>query len=58
VLAADRAGGAAAFIGKYYGFMAGLSFRIGAILRALGHFDFKQLIALVSGGKIDGSQAG
>jgi N-acetylglucosaminyl-diphospho-decaprenol L-rhamnosyltransferase len=58
VLAADRAGGAAAFIGKYYGFMAGLSFRTRAILRALGHFDFKQLIALVSGGKIDGSQGG
>jgi len=55
-LAADRAGGAAAFIGKYYGFMAGLSFRIGAIFRALGHFDFKQVIALVSGQKIDGSQ--
>jgi GT2 family glycosyltransferase len=58
LLAADRNGGAAAFIGKYYGFMGGLSFRIGAILRALGHFDFKQLIALVSGQKIDGSQAG
>ncbi len=58
ILAADRAGGAAAFLGKYYGFMAGLGFRIGAILRALGHFDFKQLIALVSGAKVDGSQAG
>jgi GT2 family glycosyltransferase len=58
LLAADRAGGAASFVGKYYGFMAGLSFRIGAILRALGKFDFKQLIALVSGGKVDGSQAG
>jgi GT2 family glycosyltransferase len=58
LLAADREGGAAAFIGKYYGFMAGLGFRIGAILRALGHFDFKQLAALVSGQKIDGSQAG
>jgi GT2 family glycosyltransferase len=58
LLAADRAGGAASFIGKYYGFMAGLGFRIGAILRALGHFDFKQLIALVSGQKIDGSQGG
>jgi GT2 family glycosyltransferase len=56
LLAADRAGGAAAFIGKYYGFMAGFSFRIGAILRALGHFDFKQLIALSSGAKVDGSQ--
>src|SRR5580658_3225154 len=58
LLAADRAGGAAAFIGKYYGFMGGLGFRIGAIFWALGHFDFKQLIALVSGQKIDGSQAG
>jgi len=58
LLAADRAGGAAAFIGKYYGFMAGLGFRIGAIFRALGHFDFKQLMALFSGQKIDGSQAG
>ena len=56
VLAADRNGGAAAFLGKYYGFMAGLGFRIGAIFRALGHFDFKQLIALVSGEKIDGAQ--
>jgi GT2 family glycosyltransferase len=58
LLAADRAGGAASFIGKYYGFIAGLGFRIVAILRALGHFDFKQLIALVSGQKIDGSQEG
>ncbi len=58
LLAADRAGGAAALIGKYYGFMGGLGFRIGAIFRALGHFDFKQLIALCSGQKIDGSQAG
>jgi N-acetylglucosaminyl-diphospho-decaprenol L-rhamnosyltransferase len=58
LLAADRAGGAAAFIGKYYGFASGLGFRIGAIFWALGHFDFKQLIALVSGQKIDGSQAG
>jgi GT2 family glycosyltransferase len=58
LLAADRAGGAAAFIGKYYGFMGGLGYRIGAIWRALIHFDFKQLISLSSGGKIDGSQAG
>ena len=58
LLAADRAGGAAAFIGKYYGFMAGFGFRVGAIFRALGHFDFKQLIALLSGAKVDGSQEG
>jgi GT2 family glycosyltransferase len=58
LLAADRAGGAAAFVGKYYGFMGGLGFRIRAILLALGHFDLKQLVALASGGKIDGSQGG
>jgi GT2 family glycosyltransferase len=58
LLAADRAGGAAAFLGKYDGFLAGLGFRIGAIFRALAHFDFKQMISLVSGEKLDGSQAG
>jgi GT2 family glycosyltransferase len=56
MLAADRAGGAAAFIGKYFGFMDGLMFRIGAVVRALGRFDLKQLVALVSFEKIDGSQ--
>jgi GT2 family glycosyltransferase len=58
LLAADRALGAAEFIGKYGGFMAGLSFRIGVILRALGRFDFRQLGSLISGQKLDGSQAG
>ncbi|HVN22006.1 MAG TPA: glycosyltransferase [Dongiaceae bacterium] len=57
LLAADRAGGAAAFLGKHYGFFSGLSFRIGAILSASAHFDLKQLFALLSGQKIDGSQA-
>ncbi len=56
--AADRAGGAASFIGKYYGFMSGLGFRIGAVFKALAHFDLKQFLALVSGAKIDGSQDG
>lgn len=55
LLAADRAGGAAALIGKYYGFTSGLNFRIGAIFRALGRFDVKQLAALVSGQKVDGT---
>ncbi len=58
ILAADRAGGAAAFVGKYHGFMSGLLFRLGAALKALGRFDLKQFIALVSWGKVDGSQAG
>jgi glycosyltransferase involved in cell wall biosynthesis len=55
--AADRALGAAAFLGKYDGFFAGLTFRIAAILRALGRFDFRLLSALVTGQKLDGSQA-
>ncbi len=54
---ADRALGAAAFVGKYDGFFAGLLFRIGAIFRALGRFQFRQIGALVSGQKLDGSQA-
>ncbi len=57
LLAADRALGAAAFLGKYEGFFSGLSFRIGAIFRALGRFNFRELGALVSGQKLDGSQA-
>jgi hypothetical protein len=57
LLAADRALGASAFLGKYEGFFSGLSFRIGAIFRALGRFDFRELGALVSGQKLDGSQA-
>jgi GT2 family glycosyltransferase len=56
--AADRIVGAAAFLGKYEGFMAGLSFRVGAILRALGRFDLGQVSALIGGSKLDGSQAG
>jgi GT2 family glycosyltransferase len=58
LLAADRAGGAASFIGKYYGFFSGLMFRIGATLKALVRFDLKQFIALASGAKVDGSQEG
>jgi hypothetical protein len=54
---ADCILGAAAFLGKYDGFMAGLGFRMGAIFRALGRFDFRMLGALVSGQKLDGSQA-
>jgi GT2 family glycosyltransferase len=58
LLAADRFGGAAALIGKYQGFFPGLMFRIGSLFRALGKFDFKQLIALARGEKVDGSQGG
>jgi GT2 family glycosyltransferase len=58
LLAADRAGGAASLIGKYYGFLPGLGFRVAAVFKALGRFDLKQFIALVSGAKVDGSQEG
>src|SRR5215470_510588 len=55
---ADRALGAAAFFGKYYGFFSGLSFRLVAILKALGRFNFRLLGYLLSGQKLDGTQSG
>jgi hypothetical protein len=54
---ADKVLGAAAFLGKYNGFLAGLGFRVEAILRALGRFDLRQVSRLLSGQKLDGSQA-
>ena len=56
--ATDKIAGAAAFLGKYQGFMAALSFRLGAALRALARFDLGQAGALLGGSKLDGSQAG
>jgi GT2 family glycosyltransferase len=55
---ADRALGASAFFGKYYGFFSGLSFRLVAILKALGRFNFRLLGYLLSGQKLDGTQSG
>jgi len=55
---ADRICGAAAFLGKYDGFLAGFGFRLSAALRALGRFDLGQAGALLGGSKLDGSQAG
>ncbi|HLH44094.1 MAG TPA: glycosyltransferase [Bryobacteraceae bacterium] len=55
---ADRALGASAFFGKYYGFFSGLSFRLVAILKALGRFNFRLLGYLVTGQKLDGTQSG
>ncbi len=57
ILAADRIHGAAVFFGKHYGFVAGLLFRIKAILKALFTFRLPLFAALLSGGKIDGSQS-
>ena len=53
----DRVLGAAAFVGKYEGFVAGLRFRLAAILKALARFDLGGAGRLISGEKI-GSQAG
>jgi len=57
VAESDRILGAAAFVGKYEGGFAGLRFRMAAILKALGRFDFRGMGLLLSGEKI-GSQAG
>ena len=57
VAESDRILGAAAFIGKYEGFFAGFSFRLAAILKALGRFDLGGVSRLIGGEKI-GSQAG
>ena len=54
---ADHEIGVAAWLGKHHGFFAGLTYRIGAILRALAGFRFKELAALASGQKLDGSQS-
>jgi GT2 family glycosyltransferase len=57
ILAADRVHGAAVFFGKHYGFAAGLLFRVKSILKALFTFRLPLFAALISGGKIDGSQS-
>lgn len=54
---ADRVSGAAALVGKYEGSMAGLSFRLGAVLSALARFDLGMVSKLTGGHKLDGSQA-
>jgi GT2 family glycosyltransferase len=53
--ATDRLLGAAEYAGKYGGGSFGM--RAGAIFSALGRFDFSSFMALVSGQKLDGSQA-
>ncbi|MBZ5601758.1 MAG: glycosyltransferase [Acidobacteriia bacterium] len=57
LLAADRALGVAHWKGKYEGFFSGLMSRVGSIFSALAGFRFKELAALVSGQKLDGSQS-
>jgi N-acetylglucosaminyl-diphospho-decaprenol L-rhamnosyltransferase len=54
-LAADRAAGTAAFLGKHHGFVRGLLYRLKTALGALVTFRFSVLAAAVSGQKIDGT---
>ena len=53
--AADRQLGSAAFLGKYYGFVAKFKYLLGAIFSALFTFKLGRLRYLVSGQKIDGA---
>jgi GT2 family glycosyltransferase len=61
---ADRALGAAIYLGKREGFGTGLGFRLSAIFHVLGRiltfrspgYDFQRLTALIGGQKIDGTQ--
>lgn len=57
ILIADRVHGASVFFSKHYGFATGLLFRIKTILKALLTFRLPLFAALLSGGKIDGSQS-
>jgi glycosyltransferase involved in cell wall biosynthesis len=57
LFSADRILGTAAFLGKHQGFLRGLTYRIGATLKALGGMRFKELAAVASGQKLDGSQS-
>jgi hypothetical protein len=54
-LAADRAAGTATFIGKHYGFISGLIYRLKTGLSALFTLRFSLLAAAISGQKIDGT---
>lgn len=56
ILRSDRILGAATLLSKHEGFLAGLGFRVAAILGALMRFDFP-LLAALAGGKKVGSQA-
>ena len=64
IYSADRALGAAVYLGKRQGFGSALGFRMSAIFHVLGRiltfqnpgYDFQRLTALISGQKIDGTQ--
>lgn len=53
---ADFRLGVAAYLGKHFGFVAGLTARLSGIFSSLGHMKLGQLKHIVTGQKIDGSQ--
>ena len=57
LLASDWVSGAMTFASKHYGFAIGLKLRIGVALRALFGLRFGLLWAVLSGSKLDGTQA-
>jgi len=56
LLTADRVSGAAGYIGKRYGMLKGLLFRLDLAFSSL--LDFRLFIAILSGGRVDGTQGG
>jgi N-acetylglucosaminyl-diphospho-decaprenol L-rhamnosyltransferase len=56
ITAADRTHGTAVYFGKHYGFLRGLLFRLGAIVKALVTLRLSLFMLLASFSKIDGSQ--
>lgn len=54
-LAGDRAAGTAVYLGKHYGYMSGVLYRLKTALAALFTFRVSVLLAAISGQKIDGT---
>jgi N-acetylglucosaminyl-diphospho-decaprenol L-rhamnosyltransferase len=54
-LAGDRVAGIAVFLGKHYGLVSGLLYRVKSALSGLFTFNFKVLMGAIAGAKIDGS---
>jgi hypothetical protein len=54
-LEGDRTTGTAEFLGKHYGFVAGILYRIKAVLGGLVTFRFNAIAGALSNVKIDGS---
>lgn len=56
LLAADRISGAAGYVDKHEGFLAGVGFRLGFAFSNL--FNFRLFIAVLLGERVDGTQGG